>query len=545
MASGQALREILANFSFEADTEKLGQIDTKISSLAGNIAAVAAVFGGAAIIRGTAIFLKGQAAIGAKLDDQSNRLGLNIDELQRFQYQAQLTGASGDEAAKGLGFLNKNVGLAVQGNKAATKTFAQLGVGLKNSDGSVRTLSEILPDVAEAFTKVGSEEEQAAFGQKIFGKGATNLLPLLKQTPKLLADLSKEYDSLGGGLSKKFVANAAKADDSFDKLNFAVKGLKAEIATNLLPILDKVVDGLIHGAVKLRDYAKSTNAVQTAFITLGIAMGAAIVKLGWTIANAVGGIIKSVGYLQSLEIALTIGAIVAAIALLVFVIDELYTTFTGGESLITDWLDAFGGVGTAQKWVESITTAWKELGSAITASLPDGTSFAEIFKSAASWTLGQLVHDIVKLTEFLTKAVVELTKLINFVNHPLDTIGASGKLKDELDSMGLFKILPGTEKAVNTFQEDSVRNIAKRGAAAAGPTEHDSPGGPATEVPYGPPRVWKPITVNNSHTVQVTVQGGDDPRGNGQAVANGAQEALDTANQDALNALLNNGGSVD
>lgn len=543
-----ALREILANFSFTADTEKLTKIDEQVSGLAGNIAAVAALFAGGALLRGVAGFVKQQAEVGAKLDDTSNRLGLNIDELQRFQYQAQLTGGSSEEAAKGLSFLNKNVGAAILGNKGAIKTFAQLGVALRNEDGSVKTLAEILPEVTTAFTKVGSEAEQAAFGQKIFGKGATSLLPLLKETPKTLAAMSKEYDELGGGLSKKFVRAAAAADDQFDRLQFASKGLKSELAVNLLPTVETFTQSLTKGVVKLREYVTGTNILQTSIIALSVVMGAAAVKLSITLIGAVSNVIKSVGYFKTAIMGLTTLGVVLAIAAIVFAIDELYTTFTGGESLITDWLDAWGGVGTAKKWIDDISDSWTKFGDALSQSFFDGKSLREIFSDAGKWGLDYLVGAIVQIVESLTYAVQLMTKLVNFVAHPLDAIGTSGlpdKIGDALDAMGFFKLFPGqgSKQDIQNFKEQSTRNEAGRAVQNAGPISHDFIGAPQTSVPYGPPREFKPISVTNSHTVNVTVKGGDDPRANGQAVAAGAQEALDAANQDALGALLNNAGS--
>src|SRR5688572_29131721 len=156
------LREIIA--SFDVDTSKAQQgmqtLDAKVQKAAQTLGALADAFVNSAFVKGITSFVEHQIQAGSAVNDLSEKLGVGTDELQAFQFAAGMVGVSAEEAAKGLQFLNKNVGEAVSGNAEATSTLQKLGVAIKDGSGEVRDAANLMPDLAEAFSKLDSDAER-------------------------------------------------------------------------------------------------------------------------------------------------------------------------------------------------------------------------------------------------------------------------------------------------------------------------------------------------------------------------------------------------
>src|SRR6478736_2691852 len=70
-------------------------------------------------------FLSETAAVGADLDDMSQRFGVSTDEIQKFQYALGQSGVDAENAAGAFRFLQKNL---QEGGKGTAEALAALGV---------------------------------------------------------------------------------------------------------------------------------------------------------------------------------------------------------------------------------------------------------------------------------------------------------------------------------------------------------------------------------------------------------------------------------
>jgi len=127
-------------------------------------------------------------------------------------------------------------------------------------------------------------------------------------------------------------ANASKA------LEAQLKDLGIGMAMTVIPRLEKIVRWARDAVTKFNKIAKGTKILESAMYTLG----------------AVAGILALEFY----------GAFVLpaiAIAALILVVDELWTTLEGGDSLLKDWIDGWFGVGTTADLVAWLNENLKDI----------------------------------------------------------------------------------------------------------------------------------------------------------------------------------------
>lgn len=536
-----ALRDILAEFEIKVDDKALKNLEGGLDGTVDKLHSVAAAFTGGLLVNEVGEFINHQIELGSQINDTAEKLGVGTEELQQFQYAAKLSGVEAESAAQSLGFLNKNIGGALGGNKELVKTFADLKVPLKDAGGNVRELGDVLPDIADSFGSLKSQQEKTTVAMSIFGRSGAALLPILSQGSDGLEELYKEFDRLGGSLSEDFIAGADAAGDEIDKLKFSFEGLKSRIAVAVFPTLitlTKYLEGVSGSLVRL---SKETNVVQVGLLALaggagigGLRILASLSKsLGFTAqaAEGAGGAIKGI-----FNLGLKGGAIVAVLTGLAFLAEDLYTLFTGGKSAIGEWLDATQGIGTSKKLVEDLTASYNSL----KLSLEDlfGTKIdANFWKELMSTAL----DDISKRVQSTAKEIEAITDAFGWLS----------------DAWGSFQIkksdgMPFEKSSTDIWNEKRARRAALKLPAF---TDKETIGGieagtnlPAT-VPLPPNLRPKGASATGgagasiSNTVQVTVQGGNSPQETGRNVSQGVKDALSGANNDALNAMLQLGGT--
>jgi TP901 family phage tail tape measure protein len=205
-----------------------------------------------------------------KLNDQSEKLGVSAEYLQRFSYAVGLSGVEGEGAAASLGKLSRVLGDAVGGGESA-KVFRELGVEFQTADKKAKPLSDIVSQLADKVKGAGSEAEAAAFLTKAFGKQGAALIPAFKQGGEALERLGDELDDLGGLMSEDFVKAADDVGDDLDRIKVGVKGVGIQIASVALPYVSRLVAMLVKWAKSGAAVLKETNALKTATIALGTA----------------------------------------------------------------------------------------------------------------------------------------------------------------------------------------------------------------------------------------------------------------------------------
>ena len=120
------LKELRKNFkTTEATLKDFSENATSLGSM--TFAPLAGVMAslGATIANSLSSFVEYGAGVG----DLAAKIGVSAQDLQRFQYAAQMSGSSAEEISSAIEILGKNLGQVSAGkNKAIPEMFKQMGV---------------------------------------------------------------------------------------------------------------------------------------------------------------------------------------------------------------------------------------------------------------------------------------------------------------------------------------------------------------------------------------------------------------------------------
>ncbi|MDD2109298.1 hypothetical protein [Pseudomonas asiatica] len=205
-------------------------------------------------ITGAAIgaFANGYADATGAIGDTAERTGASRERLQQLGFAAQLSGSSAEAMAAALMKMNLAVGSATKGSKELNEMFSGLGIKLKNADGSLKSTDEQFNIFVDRISKIKNPTLQAQAAVKIFGKGATELLPLIRGGSAGLGEMTAEAARLGIVLSDQAVRQGEEFGDVVDTLKFALRGVGNVIGTALVPELSKMGVWLTNTIVKYR-----------------------------------------------------------------------------------------------------------------------------------------------------------------------------------------------------------------------------------------------------------------------------------------------------
>ncbi len=205
------------------------------------------------------------------LGDAAQRLGVSAKFLQRFEYAAISMDATVEQARDGLGKFNKVVGDYINGNKSAAKALEEtLGVQVE-VNGKVKTAEQLLYDVSDAVAKLPTQYQKATAVQKIFGKGAEDLIPLLAGGSANLRKFGDDLERAGGAISDEDVKRIGDMKQEWDQFSVVLQGKVAKAVAGhgkelkgmgedikaLVDLISDLVGWLDKGATSLDRFANS------------------------------------------------------------------------------------------------------------------------------------------------------------------------------------------------------------------------------------------------------------------------------------------------
>ncbi len=335
-----ALKDVFAAFTVKGDDSGLKKLDSAVTGLHGKLQSFGAALAGGVIVSGLRNMVRATADAGAEINDSALRLGFGTQELQTWRYAAKLAGVSAEGLEGAFQKLNLAADNAKQGSKVQVKAFKELGVEFQDAEGKIRPTADVLPEIADGLALISDPAKQSGLAVDLLGRSGVKLLPLLKEGSEGLAKYRKELEELGGVMSEDMIAQADEYGDNVDRMDFALDGLRNTLVVNVLPALSNLVLWTAKAIASASKLVKETNLLKVAGTALA---GAA----------AVWGIKLAVANASTLLLA-------GGIALAVLAMEDLYTLFTGGKSVVGDFLDEMRPLGfDAHEWVEGLTGVWQ------------------------------------------------------------------------------------------------------------------------------------------------------------------------------------------
>jgi hypothetical protein len=268
MAAGSIVIDLLLKTgSFETDTKRAQKELEKLKREAADIGRVVGVAFAAATVA-TAAFVKQSIDAADEMGKAAQKAGVTVEALSGLKYAADLAGVSFEGLQTGLKKLNTNIFEASQGSKSQAEAFKMLGVSVLDASGKIKNADAVLLELADRFAKMPDGVEKSALAVEIFGRAGADLIPLLNSGAAGIKELTDEAARLGIVLDTETALAAERFNDQLSRVGFSFDGLKLQLASALLPLLNELADLMVEtakGTKEVTDVDASSWAQDTAY----------------------------------------------------------------------------------------------------------------------------------------------------------------------------------------------------------------------------------------------------------------------------------------
>lgn len=191
---------------------------------AGYMGAVGVAFAGVTGAIGAYVGAMGLAVgFGAKFAEDQNNLAaaanLSVEKFAALASAGRRFGVEAADMSSAVGALQDKIVDAMAGDLSALGLFQQLGVSLVDSKGEMRSVEDVLGQVADAFARVdkavGDGWTKNKLAESLFGSDSQGLIRLLSLGRKEMSQLVRQADFYGTSMSR---AQAMQARALMDAL---------------------------------------------------------------------------------------------------------------------------------------------------------------------------------------------------------------------------------------------------------------------------------------------------------------------------------------
>jgi hypothetical protein len=203
---------------------------TSMASIYGKLTPLMGAFGITLGVAGVVQFGRSVLDLVGSLGEAAEQLGVGTQSLQVYQYAAGQAGAKSAQLESGLANLTRTIGQASEGNAQAIDRFNQLGVGILDANGKLRSTDDVLQDVARSIAAIEDPTLQAAAASALFGdKIGQKLLPFLKDLAKGYGTMKEEALAAGVVVREDLIKSFDDFSDSVDRSILRLKVWSAEL----------------------------------------------------------------------------------------------------------------------------------------------------------------------------------------------------------------------------------------------------------------------------------------------------------------------------
>lgn len=178
------------------------------------------------------------------LDKTSERLGVNVEELQRFRFAAEQAGVDVRTFDLALQRFTRRLGEAQRGTGEALNALRELSE-IRGVDLFQLTPLEALDEIADAMAQIEEPTDRVRLAFKLFDSEGVRLLQLLGDGAAAMAELKQQADDLNIVLSATEIEGLVRAKDEFAALSGVLSTRFAKAVAANLPLIDLLSEGLL------------------------------------------------------------------------------------------------------------------------------------------------------------------------------------------------------------------------------------------------------------------------------------------------------------
>lgn len=392
-----------ANKAVESVGEHAEGLSGKMSGIGKTMAGV---FGGG-------VLLEGAEKVKEFAEGSVEKFGELADETRTLQ---RVMGGTPEQVSSmiavgdrfGITATTMGSGMAIASKAIATGKdhFKDFGIETKNSDGSLKSFSDIMPEAVARISAIHNPTMQAAAAQELFGKGGKAMLPILTMGSDKFEEYQESAKKSGVVLGGDALSSAFKYQQAQKELNESVEGAQIQIGEKLYPTLIKFtqwVTASVIPAIKgmFEWMSQNRDLVGILATVLGTLIGVILLVVSalkvWAVVQEILDVV-----LEANPVGIVILAIAALIAIVVLLVthwrqvtDFLQTVWAAVCAWLRDTLNSIG------KWwsdtwngaISLFRTVWNAIVS-FGESIVRGyvSTVRDVFSGIVSW-LRDLLND--------------------------------------------------------------------------------------------------------------------------------------------------------
>jgi len=298
-------------------TESAKNIDASFTQLGTRMALAGAAI--TAAILGT---VQATATYGDKIDELSQKVGINAETLQSLRLIAEKSGTSLEGMATGLGILSRNMVDAAGGSAQAQQKFDLLGISVFDATGKLKDTDAMLMALAERFSTMPDGPIKTAAAMELLGRSGKDMIPFLNEGAEGMRNQMERARELGLVMGKDGVKASRDFADAQDELKLATGAVGRTIGETLLPMITdfmKKTTDIVAGIRKWTEaHPELAKAISGTALTFGglLTVGGALLILIPKIKLAFGGLSDffGIGRIQAILMGTALIALAATIA---------------------------------------------------------------------------------------------------------------------------------------------------------------------------------------------------------------------------------------
>lgn len=214
-------------------TESLG---TALKAASGAVLAAEAAFAAMVVVT---------ARVQDEAGKTAQKVGMAVEAFTALTYAGKLADVSADQLATGLKILSRNMLEAQSGTGEAADAFKLLGINVRGADGAIALTEDTFISLAEKFSRMEDGAAKTALAMKIFGRSGAELIPLLNEGSKGIAEATKQAERFGVVISAEAARKAQEFNDNLTRLKTAGEGLAMFLATPFVEAIGKASSAML------------------------------------------------------------------------------------------------------------------------------------------------------------------------------------------------------------------------------------------------------------------------------------------------------------
>lgn len=193
---------------------------------AGSFLKIAVLTGGASFL---ASQTKGVIAYGNEIAKASQKLGVGIENLQRFQFAVESnTTLSGGGASTALQRYTRRLGEAAKGKGELLGIVEEYNIQIRDSEGNTRRAMDVLNDFADVIQRAEDPQERLRIAFKLFDAEGAELVNILSEGRRGLENYMGAADRAGVVIQESSVKALEDLNQAFETIEKAARAQAAE-----------------------------------------------------------------------------------------------------------------------------------------------------------------------------------------------------------------------------------------------------------------------------------------------------------------------------